>query len=215
MLRDGGRRRTSMQESAVQDLREDDEPNDPFELFRRWYADAQASPNGQPDAMALATATPDGRPSVRMVLFKGLDERGFVFYTNYESRKGEELTVNPRAALAFFWYELQRSVRIEGQVERVSPEESDAYFASRALGSRISAAASNQSRVIPDRETLEARVRALEAQYGEDIPRPANWGGFRVAPQVIEFWQGKPNRLHDRLRYRRDDGTWVRERLAP
>jgi pyridoxamine 5'-phosphate oxidase len=214
MLGDGRQCRTTAQENTVQENR-DDQPSDPYTLFRRWYSDAQASANGQPDAMALATATPDGRPSVRMVLLKGFDERGFVFYTNYESRKGEELTVNPRAALAFFWYEVQRSVRIEGTVERVSPDESDAYFASRALGSRFSAAASNQSRVIPDRETLEARVHALEAQYGDTIPRPANWGGFRVQPEVIEFWQGRRNRLHDRLRYRRDGDAWVRERLAP
>jgi pyridoxamine 5'-phosphate oxidase len=199
----------------VHELREDDTPSDPYDLFHRWYADAEASSAPQPDAMALATATPDGRPSVRMVLFKGVGEDGFIFYTNYESRKGQELTANPQAAIAFFWYELQRSIRIEGTAARISAAESDAYFATRPLGSRYSAAASAQSQVIPDRASLEARVEGLQEQYGEAVPRPETWGGYRVTPSAIEFWQGRRDRLHDRIRYQLEGGTWLRDRLSP
>ena len=200
----------------MEELREEDALENPMEQFARWYGIAQSSGIPQPDAMALATATQDGRPSVRMVLLKGADERGFVFYSNYKSRKGAELEANPRAALDFFWPQLHRQIRIEGPVTRVSSEESDAYFFTRAPGSRVSAAASPQSQVVPDRGTVEQRVAELSAQYGDSIPRPTHWGGYRLVPEVIEFWQGRENRLHDRLRYRRTEhGAWVRERLAP
>ncbi len=191
---------------------------DPIRQFAAWFDDAVAAHLLEPNAMALATATPDGRPSVRMVLLKGFDVAGFVFYTNYESRKGRELASNPRAALDFFWVELERQVRIEGPVERVTPEQSDAYFASRPRGSQLGAAASRQSTVLSGREPLERRLAELEAEYAGDatIPRPSYWGGFRVVPEVMEFWQGRPNRLHDRLRYtRRAGGGWTIERLSP
>jgi pyridoxamine 5'-phosphate oxidase len=197
-------------------LREADAPADPLTLFRAWFAAAQASRLVHPEAMTLATATADGVPSARMVLLRGLDERGFVFFTNYESRKGRELAVNPRAALVFYWGELDRQVRVEGRVELISAEESDAYFRDRPRGSRVGAWASPQSEVIPDREFLEARARACAEQYqGGEVPRPPHWGGERVVPEAIEFWQGQPDRLHDRLRYRRVERGWVRERLAP
>jgi pyridoxamine 5'-phosphate oxidase len=188
----------------------------PIAQFRNWFDEAVAAFVPEPNAMTLATATPDGRPSARIVLLKGLDEVGFVFYTNYESRKGEQLAANPWAALIFFWPELERQVRIEGPVVQVSPAESDAYFRSRPAGSRLGAWASAQSRVIPNREVLEQRMQELEAAYqDQDIPRPPHWGGFRVQPNTVEFWQGRPSRLHDRLRYRLDDGTWIVERLSP
>ncbi len=190
---------------------------DPIRQFQVWLDAAVASAHPEPNAMTVATATPDGAPSARMVLLKGLDQRGFVFFTNYDSRKGAELAANPRAALIFFWVLLERQVRVEGRVERVSAEESDAYFHSRPLGSQIGAAASPQSQVIASRETLDRVYRALEQTWaGREIPRPPHWGGFRVAPQVIEFWQGRPSRLHDRLRYtRQPGGEWRMERLAP
>ena len=192
---------------------------DPMRQFGVWFDDAVAAHLIEPNAMALATATPDGIPSVRMVLLKGFDAAGFVFYTNYESRKGRELAANPHAALDLFWVELERQVRIEGPVERVTPEQSDAYFHSRPRGSQLGSAASHQSTVLPSREPLERRLAELEAQYADEdetIPRPEYWGGYRVVPQVMEFWQGRPNRLHDRLRYtRRSDGTWTIERLSP
>lgn len=190
---------------------------DPFEQFRLWFDDAVAAGAPEANAMTLATATADGRPSARMVLLKGFDQHGFVFYTNYESRKGRELHSNPWAALVFFWHTPHRQIRIEGPITRVAPEESDAYFATRARGSQIAARASRQSRAIPGREALENRVRELEEEYGEgNVPRPEYWGGYRLQPVAFEFWQGRPNRLHDRIRFGRlDDGAWILERLAP
>jgi pyridoxamine 5'-phosphate oxidase len=198
-------------------LREEDLAPDPFTQFGAWFDEVAQADIREPNAMTLATATPDGRPSARMVLLKGVDTRGFAFFTNYESRKGGELDANPRAALVFFWVQLERQVRVEGRVERLSAEDSDAYFASRPEGSQLGAWASQQSAVLPDRGPLEARYEELRAQYGgQEVPRPPFWGGFRVVPETVEFWQGRVNRLHDRLRYRRqDDGSWVIERLSP
>ena len=170
----------------------------------------------EPEAMALATATPDGVPSVRFVLLKGIDERGVEFYTNYESRKGRELAANPAAALAVLWKPLQRQVRLEGVVEVLTPEESDEYFATRSRGSQLGAWASRQSEVIPDREWLEARLASLETSYPSEVPRPPHWGGYRLVPSVIEFWEGRPNRLHDREAFTRGlDGAWHSRRLSP
>ncbi len=198
-------------------LNEAEARQDPFEQFGIWYAEATAAGLHQPDAMVLATATRQGAPSARAVLLKGFDSRGFVFYSNYESRKGNELAENPQASLVFVWAEISRQVRIEGIVQKVLPEESDTYFASRPLGSRLGALASNQSRVIPDREFLEQRVEALAEEYRDgEPPRPAYWGGYRLSPSVIEFWHGRPDRIHDRLRYRRiEAGGWLIERLSP
>ncbi|HEY1390463.1 MAG TPA: pyridoxamine 5'-phosphate oxidase [Ktedonobacterales bacterium] len=198
-------------------LAESDVDADPFRQFAAWFDEARAASPNEPNAMALATVGADGRPSLRMVLLKGVDERGFVFYTNYESRKGRELADTPWAALTFFWPEMERQIRIEGRVEPVSAEESDAYFHSRPIGSQLSASASHQSEVIAGREELEQRVAALSARYqNQEIPRPETWGGFRVIPDAIEFWQGRANRLHDRLRYRLlASGDWQIERLSP
>ena len=187
---------------------------DPLRQFAAWFEEAGAAGVRAPEAMALATATSDGRPSVRMVLLKGFDERGFVFFTGYESRKGAELTASPHAALLFYWDPLGRQVRIEGPVERVSAAESDAYFRSRPRGAQISASLSPQSRVVESRASLEALAAELEAR-GDELPRPPNWGGFRVRPETYELWQHRANRLHDRLRYRQEDGAWILERLAP
>jgi pyridoxamine 5'-phosphate oxidase len=190
---------------------------DPVVQFGRWFDDAQAAGLVEPSAMTLATAGADGVPSARMVLLRGVDRRGFVFYTNHESRKAAELAANPRAALVFWWGELQRQVRVEGPVERTSQEESVAYWRTRPPGSRLSAWASPQSRVIPDRAVLDERVAELAARHPDgDVPLPPFWGGYRLVPEVVELWQQRPNRLHDRLRYTRTpDGGWRIDRLAP
>ena len=198
-------------------LMEADAHPDPIEQFRRWFDEALAANLYEPNAMTLATATREGRLSARVVLLKGFDERGFVFYTNYEGRKARELEENPCCALVFYWGELERQVRIEGRAERVSEEESDAYYESRPRGSQLGAWVSEQSRPVEDREALEERLRGLEAEYeGSEVPRPPFWGGYRVEPEKIEFWQGRENRLHDRLLYcRQDGGGWRVERLQP
>ncbi len=190
---------------------------DPIALFQTWFTQAIEAQLPEPNAMTLTTVSPAGRPSARMVLLKGFDARGFVLYTNYESTKGQHLAANPWAALVFWWAELERQVRIEGAVERVSAAESDDYFNSRPVGSRLGAWASPQSQIVRDRAQLETRLQELEAEYRDrPIPRPPHWGGFRVIPDRIEFWQGRPSRLHDRLRYQRqEDGSWQRDRLAP
>jgi pyridoxamine 5'-phosphate oxidase len=189
---------------------------DPVVQFRAWFRDALAADLHEPNAMTLATTTPDGGPSARTVLLKGYDERGFVFYTNYEGRKARELEANPLCALLFYWGELERQVRIEGRASRLSGEESDAYFASRPRGSRIGAWASEQSRPVEDRSILEERVRVLEAEYeGREILRPPFWGGYRIEPETIEFWQGRENRLHDRIVYHRSGRGWKIVRLQP
>lgn len=189
---------------------------DPLALFERWLDDAVTAALPEPNAMALGTATPDGRPSVRIVLLKGFDDGGLVFFTGYDSRKGRELAANPWAAATMLWHPLQRQVRIEGPVKRVDDAESDAYFSSRPRGAQIGALASPQSRPIPDRQALEDRVAEVEHVFAErEVARPAVWGGYRLAPESIEFWQGRESRLHDRLRFSRAGGGWVRERLAP
>jgi pyridoxamine 5'-phosphate oxidase len=190
------------------------EPN-PIKQFQSWLDQALKTNIIEPTAFCLATSTSTGQPSARMVLLKGVSEEGFIFYSNYESRKGQELRNNPNAAMSFYWDELERQVRIEGKVSKLSREASESYFRSRPPGSQMGALASEQSKLIDSRETLEAKVKALEAKYGNDIPFPENWGGYLVTPRVIEFWQGRPSRLHDRLRYRLEEGNWIIERLQP
>ena len=198
-------------------LGEDDLDPDPLVLFRRWFDAATAAGTLEPEAVALATATPDGRPSARMVLAKGVDERGFAFYTNYGSRKGEELEANPRAALLFHWPALGRQVRVEGPIERLPREESERYARNRSRDSQVSALASPQSQPVPSREWLEDRVAELAREHeGRDLPVRDDWGGYRLIPDAWEFWQHRPNRLHDRFRYLPDPaGGWRIERLGP
>jgi pyridoxamine 5'-phosphate oxidase len=198
----------------MESLTEDNVSADPFMQFAEWFDAAAHLP--EPHTMTLATATLDGRPSARMVLLKGVDPRGFVFYTNFDSRKGAELAQNPKSALVFFWPQLHRQIRIEGNIERVSPQEADSYWATRARGSQIAARASAQSSPLTGREELERRVEEIEAEFaGQPVPRPQFWGGYRLVPAVIEFWQGRPNRLHDRLRYIRSGDGWEVDRLSP
>jgi pyridoxamine 5'-phosphate oxidase len=211
--------------SAISDLRKDyllhgldkgDVMPNPIEQFRVWFEAAVEAGVPEPNAMHVSTVTADGRPDGRIVLIKDVSDAGFVFYTNYESRKGRQLTERPVAALTFFYPELERQIRIEGRVEKVSADESDAYFNIRPRGSQIGAWVSNQSRIVDSREVLENRQRELETQFdGQTVPRPLHWGGFRVVPDVLEFWQGRPSRLHDRIRYRKEGQQWIIERLSP
>ena len=201
---------------VVRGLSEEEAGSDPFALFDRWFRDARQAGLYLPESMALATSTADGKPSVRQILLKGCDERGFVFYTNYDSRKGLEIAENPSAALAVHWPILQRQVRIDGPVEKTSAAESEAYFATRPHGSRIGAWASDQSSVLDGREELERRFRETRERFGSgDVPLPPFWGGYRVIPETIEFWQGRANRLHDRLRFTREPAGWTIDRLYP
>lgn len=211
--------------SSIADLRQDytketlnetDVDPNPFVQFRRWFDQAVNAELPEPNAMTLATASSDGIPAARIVLLKAVDDRGFTFFTNYNSAKGKELEANPQAALVFLWTELERQVRIVGSVEKITPEESDGYFFSRPHNSRLGAWASDQSEVIPNRDVLEERLTALKGEYeNREVPRPPHWGGYRVIPREIEFWQGRSSRLHDRLRYRFQNGTWLIDRLSP
>ncbi|MEX1276400.1 MAG: pyridoxamine 5'-phosphate oxidase [Bacteroidota bacterium] len=203
-------------EYSMRPLNEQEVDRNPFVQFQHWFDEAVRVETIEPNAMVLATSSPGGLPSARMVLLKGFDELGFLFFTNFESRKAEELHRNPHAALLFYWGELSRQVRIEGEVEAASRDESEEYFRTRPLESRIGAWASKQSSVIPGREYLEERVTRIKQQFpGNDVPLPPFWGGFRVKPAAFEFWQGRENRLHDRLRYSRQGEGWVLERLSP
>jgi len=209
---------------ARAELTRDHVADDPLDQFRTWFDEALDADVNEPNAMTLATAGADGTPSARIVLLKGLDDRGFQFYSNYESQKGTELSQNPHAGLVFWWAPLERQVRVEGRVDRLPDDESTEYFHSRPRGSQLGAWASPQSQVVDDRAELEENLAAVEAEYGDDapVPRPPHWGGYVVRPTQIEFWQGRPNRLHDRLRYRRpnadaaaDAADWTLDRLAP
>ena len=212
MLLDPAQLRQNYDQGA---LDEADVDADPFRQFAQWFEAAHAAGLMEPNAMTLATADGRGRPSSRMVLLKGVDARGFTFFTNFESRKGRDLAANPRASLLFWWDKLHRQVRIEGAVEKIAAAEADDYFQSRPYGSRIGAAASPQSRVITSRADLEERFRSLEAEHPKTPPRPAHWGGYRVVPDRFEFWQGRESRLHDRLVYEPEGQGWRIERLAP
>lgn len=206
-----------MTESASALIKSSVDP-DPFRQFERWFADVNARGISEQDAVSMTLATSDsaGQPSARIVLLKSFDERGFVFYTNYNSRKGGDLAENPRACLLFYWSRLWRQVRIEGTIKKVSESESDEYFHSRPLGSKIGAWASDQSEPVESRSQLEKRFEEFGEKFGDNVPRPPHWGGYRLIPREIEFWQGRENRLHDRLRYRlQPDGSWLIERLAP
>lgn len=197
-------------------LSETDVNPNPIEQFSKWFNEAISAQVPEANAMSVSTATADGRPSSRILLIKDIDQRGFTFFTNYESRKGRELDSNPFAALLFYWIELERQVRIEGRVERISDEENDAYYNSRPVKSRLGAIASAQSRPVASREVLEARVQEVEKQYGDHPVRPPQWGGYRLVPDYLEFWQGRPSRLHDRIVYQRQpDGSWQLQRLQP
>lgn len=197
-------------------LLEKDLAKDPFRQFEKWFQEAEAAKIHEPNAMSLATATRDGRPAARTVLLKGLDGRGFVFFSNYESRKGRELEANPQATLLFPWLALERQVIVEGPLAKVPREESETYFHSRPRASQLSAWGSQQSAIISDRSVLEDSMKLLEAKYaGREVPLPPHWGGWRLAPETVEFWQGRRSRLHDRLRYRRGKDGWTIERLAP
>lgn len=204
------------QEYRSSELLQQDVDQNPMQQFKNWFSDALNAQLYEPNVMTLATSDPYGKPSARIVLLKAFDEHGFIFYTNYESKKGRELRENPQAALVFFWAELERQVRIEGMVSKVDPEVSTAYFHSRPINSQIGAVVSPQSQVIPNREMLEQQVVELQAKYIDvEVPRPETWGGYLVEPQHIEFWQGRPNRLHDRISYDLVDGVWIINRLAP
>lgn len=196
----------------------DDVLEDPMDQFKRWFEAAMNAKLPEPNAMTLATVSPEGQPSARIVLLKGFDKAGFVFFTNYSSRKGQEMTANPKVSLVFLWLELQRQVRIEGTVTKIAAEESTRYFQSRPKGSQIGAWASPQSAVIESRSVLKKKVAALEEKFAEEkvLPRPDNWGGYLVRPHLVEFWQGRANRLHDRIQYSlEDNGNWKLDRLAP
>jgi len=196
-------------------LSETDVPGNPLPLFKLWFDQAVRAECPEPNSMTLATADKDGNPSARIVLLKGADQDGFTFFTNYESQKGKDLAVRPQAALLFHWHELERQVRIQGLVERVSVAESDEYFHSRPSASRIGAWASPQSSAIPNREFLEEAEKRFKAEFGDAPPRPQHWGGYRLRPTEMEFWQGRPSRLHDRIHYKLDESTWRVNRLAP
>jgi pyridoxamine 5'-phosphate oxidase len=204
-------------EYAAHGLRRADLHSDPLQQFGAWFAAALAADIRDVNAMSLATASPDGKPSVRIVLLKGFDERGFAFFTNYDSEKSRQLEANPQAALVFYWVQLERQIRITGSVQRTSREDSAAYFHSRPIGSQLGAWVSKQSEVIDARQVLDARLTEMTERFENgDIPLPPHWGGYRVQPDMFEFWQGRPNRLHDRFRYSRQaDGTWLIDRLAP
>ena len=204
-------------EYASRSLGIDDVNVDPIKQFDIWFSEAMKVIDHEVNVMTLATASKSGQPSARIVLLKGFDRSGFTFFTNYDSRKGKEIMENPNASLLFYWYELERQIRIEGTIQRISQEESKVYFQSRPKGSQIGAHASPQSEVIKSREELTAKVEQLNKAYAEDkvLPLPDNWGGYKVSANVIEFWQGRPNRLHDRIRYTQDEDGWKIERLAP
>lgn len=203
-------------EYAQRSLSETDVDADPLRQFSRWLHEAIDARAHEPNAMTLATATADGTPSARIVLLKDVDDRGFSFFTNYQSRKGKELEENPKAALVFYWPELERQVRVDGRVERTSAEESDQYFSRRPAQARIGSAASPQSQVVPNRQFLEDRMAELQARHPDgNIPRPSHWGGFRIVPSRLEFWQGRPSRLHDRIEYLKQGAHWTTRRIAP